>query len=285
MSDAHRRRLVLIAAAHLRVGARRLRALARGDDGALREWIANESGAALARARAHARADDARLTALGARFVALSDAAYPAPLLELTDPPPFLTVLGTDVRGGVAIIGSRDGNQSALTFAYELARALGEPVIAGLARGVDAAAHTGALDAGIATVAYVGTGIGVTYPAEHAALQQRIVASGGAIISERLPDEVVSRWALVRRDRLQAAHARAVVLVASDRDGGAMHTMRYARLLGRPRFVLEDAAMQLGDGNAVARAEGAVPLPFDVARACMVMRDRASSSSPAGDLR
>ncbi|MFN2461748.1 MAG: DNA-processing protein DprA, partial [Candidatus Velthaea sp.] len=102
--------------------------------------------------------------------------------------------------------------------------------------------------------------IAVTYPAEHAQLAGDIVRGGGALASERLPADSVTRWALVQRDRLQAAHARAVVLVESDLDGGAMHTMRFARELGRRRFAVASPA----SGNASELAGGAVALPWNV---------------------
>jgi DNA processing protein len=78
------------------------------------------------------------------------------------------------------------------------------------------------LDAGVQTVAYVGTGIARTLPPEHAELAGAIVGAGGALAAERAPQDGVTRWSLVRRDRLQAAHAGATVLVVSDADGGAM---------------------------------------------------------------
>jgi DNA processing protein len=139
------------------------------------------------------------------------------------------------------------------------------PIVSGLARGVDAAAHEGALAAGIPTYAYVGTGLGATYPPEHADLEERIVAGGGAVLSESLPDEAVTRWSLVRRDRLQAAHVAAIVLVQSDAEGGAMHAMTTARNLGRPRFAFEPPAGAFAAyaGNARAIAEGASALCWD----------------------
>ncbi len=120
------------------------------------------------------------------------------------------------------------------------------------------------MDGGASTIAYVGTGLGITYPPEHRALEDEIVARGGAIASERLPDEPLTKWSLIHRDRLQAAHARATVLIASEVDGGAMQTMRFAKDLGRPRFVLDASGANGYTGNARARADGAIPIPFDV---------------------
>ncbi len=254
---------MLLAAAHLRVGGRRLRALAAGDAGAVRDFITTDSARRLAQARSAARADAVTLERLGARIVRLNDSAYPTGLRDLRAPPAFLCVRGALPGGGVAIVGSRDAGPEACRFAYELARVLGRPVVSGLARGIDAAAHHGALAGGVPQIAYVGTGIARTYPPEHAALADEIVAGGGALASERLPDDDVTRWALTQRDRLQAAHAAAVVLVESDAAGGAMHTLRFAQELGRPRF----ACMRDVSGNRLALANGALPLSSNVSDA------------------
>ncbi|MFZ1124149.1 MAG: DNA-processing protein DprA [Candidatus Baltobacteraceae bacterium] len=260
--------LVLLAGAVLRVPARRLRALARGDDGALRDWIANESAQRLAEARRDARAALERVLAAGGRVVTLADPEYPAGVRELADPPAFLIVRGrlgrSPWREGVAIVGTREADEEATAMARALAGRSAGPVVSGLACGVDAAAHEGALAAGVATIAYVGNGLGATYPAEHRELEERIVEAGGAVASEMLPGEKATRWSLVRRDRLQAAHAAAVVLVQSELGGGAMHTMGFARELGRPRFALEPRAGGRYDGNARAIDEGAVALPWEL---------------------
>jgi DNA processing protein len=133
-------------------------------------------------------------------------------------------------------------------------------VVSGLARGIDAAAHRGALAGGRPQVAYVATGIAQTFPPEHAELAEEIVARGGALASERLPSDPVNRRALVQRDRLQAAHGSAVILIESESNGGAMHTLRFARELGRLRFACDVGA----SGNRVAIADGATPLTSNI---------------------
>lgn len=255
--------MTLLAATRLRVGARRLRALARGDADGVRTYIAGDSATRLAEARRDARADGATLDDLEARIIAIGDPAYPQALLDLRDPPAFLSVRGPLPDGGVAVIGSRDATARACAFAAELVATLRRPVVSGLARGVDAAAHRAAAGARLPQVAYVGTGLAHTYPPEHAELAAAILAAGGAIASERLPNDTVSRWALVRRDRLQAAHAQAVVLIESEIDGGAMHTLAFASECGRPRFAMEGDA----SGNRRAIADGAHALPWNSAQA------------------
>lgn len=262
---------MLLAAALLRVPGRRLRALALGDAAALQDWVANESATRLAEARRDARLALARLDSLGARLVSLRDAEYPAGLRDLRDPPPFLTVRGrlpakARWREGTAIVGTRTPDAAAREFARSLAATAPAPIVSGLALGIDAAVHAGALAAGAPTYAYVATGPGVTYPPEHAMLEERIIAGEGAILSELLPGETVTRWSLVRRDRLQAAHAAAIVLVASEAGGGAMHALRAAERLGRPRFALEPRGAGY-DGNVLALHGGAATLPWDAAAA------------------
>ncbi len=253
------RDLPLLAAWRLRVPSRALRPLARGDHAPLRAWLQSESALRLAEARRDAREDLALLERLGARLVTPVDPGWPPGFADLRDPPAFLAVRGTLAGRGVAIVGARDADDEACAFAHELAIRLGRTVVSGLARGIDAAAHRGALEARLPTIAYVGTGIARTYPPEHEALAEAIVAGGGALATENAPHDRATSWSLMRRDRLQAAHAAAVVLVVSDADGGAMHTMRFAEKLGRPRFALDRGA----SGNAAALAAGALPLPQD----------------------
>ncbi len=263
--------VVLLAAAYLHVPARRLRALLRGQERDLKEWVAEDSARKVAHARHEAKAALQRLKKIGGRLVAFGSEAYPPGLLDLEEPPAFLCVRGTLPQRGLAIVGSRTPPSEAAAYARELAARCEMAVVSGLAAGVDAAAHHGALDAGAPTLAYVGTGLGVTYPPENHALEEEVVSRGGAVASERLPDEPVTKWALVHRDRLQAAHANATVLVASEIDGGAMQTMRFARTLGRARFVLDAQGQPEYAGNVQARADGAIALPLDVKAALRIL--------------
>jgi DNA processing protein len=180
---------------------------------------------------------------------------------------------------GIAVIGSRTPPSEAAAFAYLLSFRLGDPIIAGLALGIDAAAHRGALSAGMPTVAFVGYGFGNTYPPEHEALEEAIVTAGGAIATLREPGQPVSEEALVERDRSQAEYARAVVLVCTELDGGAIQTMRFARELGRRRYAVVPPNDARGTpewaGNLRCLEEGATPLPFDVEKAMLQIRREA----------
>ena len=169
---------------------------------------------------------------------------------------------------GIAIVGSRTPPAQAAAFAYELASRVREPVIAGLAPGIDVAAHRGALAAGTPTVAFVAYGFGATDPPELAELEETIVKAGGAVATLLPPGTLISEESRVARDRLQAEHARAVVLICSEIEGGALHTMRFARELRRARFAIvppqEASGSPAWAGNVECIAEGAMPLPFEV---------------------
>jgi DNA processing protein len=178
--------------------------------------------------------------------------------------------------GGIAIVGSRTPPAEAVEFAYQLALRLGKPIVSGLAPGIDAAAHRGALTGGTPTVAFVGYGFGATDPPEHAELEAAIVSSGGAIATLLPPGTPATEESRIARDRLQAEYACAVVLVCTEIDGGAMHTMRFARELGRARFAVTPppAANESAQwaGNLCCIAEGAMPLLLDVDAAIRALR-------------
>lgn len=183
-----------------------------------------------------AREED-RLSRTGASFVHSRSPEYPPLLREIHDPPIGLYRNGTYTCGDpcVAIVGSRKttlyGQTVAKRFGEELARA-GFCVVSGLARGIDTAAHEGALAAGGRTVAVLGAGLDIVYPPENLDLYRRIAASG-AVLSEfpygRKPD----RQSFAMRNRIVSGMSRAVIVVESDEDGGAMITARFAGEQGR----------------------------------------------------
>ncbi|HTU83788.1 MAG TPA: DNA-processing protein DprA [Candidatus Acidoferrales bacterium] len=208
--------------------------------------------------------------------VAPDDPDFPAGLLALPDRPSRLWVRGRLPLGGIAVVGSRRPPPRANAFAFEFARRCGEPVVSGLALGIDAAAHRGAMAGGNPTLAYVPYGFGCTYPPENAALEDAIVRSGGGVATEIPPLGPATDDAFVARDRLQAAHARAVVLVSSEIAGGAMQTVRIAAALQKPVFAVAPPSNAQGrrewEGNQRALADGANPLPFDVDEALRRIR-------------
>jgi DNA processing protein len=140
----------------------------------------------------------------------------------------------------VAIVGARAcsgyGAQVARTLAREIAAA-GVTVVSGLARGVDAEAHRGALDANGRTVAVLGCGIDRDYPAAHAELARRIV-EGGGIVSEYEPGVEPAPWRFPARNRIIAALADAVVIVEARSRSGALITVDLAMEIGRPIYAV-----------------------------------------------
>ena len=163
---------------------------------------------------------------------------WPARLDHLGEP-----AAGLWVRGGaaalmgpaVAVVGARRATPGALLVARDLGRdlaALGVSVISGMARGVDGAAHVGALDGAGVTVAVLGCGIDLCYPAEHRTLRDRIIESG-CVVSEDAGDAPPLAWRFPRRNRLIAALAEAVVVVEATVKSGALSTARWAADLGR----------------------------------------------------
>jgi DNA processing protein len=177
---------------------------------------------------------------------------------ELSDPPSEQLysrgdrVLEAIAAPTIAIVGARAcssyGAQVAHCFAHDLAAA-GVTVLSGLARGIDAQAHRGALDAGGLTLAVLGCGIDRDYPAAHAKLAKRIAASGG-IVSEYEPGVEPAPWRFPARNRLIAALAEAVVVVEARERSGALITVDLAMELGRPIYAVPgEITSRLSDGT------------------------------------
>ena len=109
-------------------------------------------------------------------------------------------------------------------------------MISGLAYGIDRIVHEWCLNVGIPTVSILGTGILATYPAKHSGLADQIIAAGGLLVSEYMPQQGPSAENFVWRNRLQAALGRAVIPAEWAKKSGTAHTVRFARKLGRPVF-------------------------------------------------
>ena len=192
-----------------------------------------------------AKAEDeiAKIQKLGGRLLVLGEDDYPPLLAELPDPPAALSVLGEPrhlAARAVALVGARNasinGQRVAATLASDLARA-GLCVVSGLARGVDAAAHVAALDAGGLTVAAVAGGIDKPYPSENASLQRRIAEAGAVLAEAPLGTEPQSKH-FPRRNRLIAGLALGVVVVEAAPKSGSLITARLALEQGRELFAV-----------------------------------------------
>lgn len=187
--------------------------------------------------------EEERMAKSGADFIITRDPAYPRLLKEIHDPPIGLYRKGCYdfAHPCVAIVGSRRttlyGQNIAKKFGAELAR-LGFCVVSGLARGIDTAAHDGALSVGGKTAAVLGTGIDIIYPPENLALYRRIETEGGAILSEFPFGRRADRQSFAMRNRIVAGMCQATIVVESDVDGGAMITARFAGENGRLIFAV-----------------------------------------------
>ncbi len=179
----------------------------------------------------------------GTRLVTWTDAAYPRLLRDTADAPPLLFVQGDAGLLGlpqIAIVGSRnatpDGRETARRFATYLA-SRGFCITSGLAEGVDAAAHAGALDAGGATIAVCGTGLDRVYPARHVELAERI-RTAGALVSEFPPDTPPLRANFPRRNRIISGLSLGTLVVEAGVTSGSLITARLAAEQGREVFAI-----------------------------------------------
>jgi DNA processing protein len=193
---------------------------------------------------ASARVDHelSQLATLGASLCAWDEPGYPVPLRAIADPPLVLAVLGTlpTDTGAVAIVGARRASGYGRRVAEELARglaAVGLTVSSGLATGIDAAAHAGALAAGGRTVAVLATGLDRVYPPWHAELSRRVAASG-ALVTEFACGTPPLPHHFPRRNRLISGLALGTVVVEAAPRSGSLITARYALEQGREVFAV-----------------------------------------------
>ncbi|MEK6638032.1 MAG: DNA-processing protein DprA [Pseudomonadota bacterium] len=173
---------------------------------------------------------------LGARYLFLGQGLYPSLLAEIDSAPPALIVRG-DLslleRPAIAIVGARNASAAACRFARDLARGLADEgvlIVSGLARGIDSAAHQGALDGGTAGV--IASGIDITYPPENKALQEQI-ATRGLLIAEQPPGREPLARHFPYRNRIIAGMALGTVVVEAAPKSGSLITARLAAEAGR----------------------------------------------------
>jgi DNA processing protein len=183
----------------------------------------------------------AKVAKLGGRHLFIDDPAYPALLVALDDAPPVLTLRGNVAllqRTAVAMVGARNASAAACRFARQLAYELadeGIAVVSGLARGVDTAAHVGAIGqdgAGGGTIGVIAGGLDVAYPPENAALQERI-ANEGLLIAEQPPGVEPRARHFPYRNRIIAGLAVGTVVVEAAPRSGSLITARLAGEAGR----------------------------------------------------
>lgn len=201
-----------------------------------RAWLSSPDPAAIA-------PDLAWLEQPGRHLLTLDDPRYPSLLAAVDDPPPALFVQGDPARLSdlqIAMVGSRNPTASGRRTAREFAGYLtagGITITSGLAIGIDAACHQGALDAGGRTVAVTGTGLDRVYPARHRELAHRI-AQEGALVSEFPPGTPPSRGNFPRRNRIISGLALGTLVVEAAVQSGSLITARLAAEQGREVFAI-----------------------------------------------
>ncbi|GEO97929.1 DNA-processing protein DprA [Methylobacterium haplocladii] len=190
---------------------------------------------------------------LGVRFLVTGEDAYPRSLQATDAAPPLIAVRGSlDVlaKPAFAIVGSRNASAAGMTFTERLARGLGEAglvVVSGLARGIDAAAHKASLQSG--TVAVLAGGHDKIYPANHAALVQKILDGGGALVAEMPMGWEPRGRDFPRRNRIISGLGLGTLVVEAARRSGSLITARYALEQGREVFAVPGSPLD-------PRAEG-----------------------------
>ena len=215
---------------------------------------------------------------LAVRTLELGAPDYPAALAALRDAPRRLFVRGGalgDPARSVAIVGARAATSYGRTLAERLARDLaahGVTVVSGLARGIDAAAHEGALAGGGRTLAVLASAVDQVTPATHAALARR-VEGAGALVSEVATGGPFGRGAFVKRNRIIAALSAATVVVEAGATSGALATAEAARALGRALFAVPADVDRPG-------AQGTLALLRAGARVCADAGDVLAALAP-----
>ena len=208
---------------------------------ALPEMAARGGGKGQVAPEALVRDEVTAVRAANARYLFHDDPAFPALLAEMHNAPPILTIRGDLTllqKPAVAIVGARNASAAAISLARQFGRELaqqGRLVVSGLARGIDAAAHEGALAAKEgegATAAIIASGIDVTYPPEHANLQDRI-ASEGLLIAEQPAGTQPQARHFPSRNRIIAGMAAGTVVVEAAPKSGSLITARIAADAGR----------------------------------------------------
>jgi DNA processing protein len=208
-------------------------------------------------------ADFRRLEASGARLLFIGDAEYPGLLREITDPPPLLFARGAPLPAApaIALVGARRASRAGLEAARVLASGLaaaGVCVVSGFARGVDAAAHRAALEAGGPTVALFGCGVDVCYPAEQKGLLESLLASGTALSEFPLGDDP-EPWHFPVRNRLIAGLSRIVCVVEAATMSGSLITARCAAGYGRDVAAVPGSILApLAAGSNALLKDGAI---------------------------
>jgi DNA processing protein len=245
-------RAVLVLASLRGITPRKLMEVAteRGSASATLAWIkegraGSDNDVAFANELDPAEIESA-VAACGARVVSWGSPEYPAQLTTIHDPPAAIFVVGAappDLTRAVAVVGARACSGLGRDIARDVGRSLalaGVVVVSGAARGIDFAAHEGALSAGGCTLAVMGSGIGSVYPASSRRLVARI-AERGTVLSEYPPGTPPTPWSFPARNRIVAGLARATVVVEGANGSGSLITAEHAMEFGHDVYAVPGA--------------------------------------------
>jgi len=207
------------------------------------------------------------------KVISLDDKGYPAILKEIHSAPKVLYVRGEILQEGqvaVAIVGSRVASHYGLTasqkLGYELA-SRGVVVVSGLARGIDSAAHKGAIKAHGKTIAVLGSGLAEVYPPENRKLADEIVESGGALVSEFPMETEPLSWHFPRRNRIISGLSLGVVVVEAAKNSGALITADFALEQNREVFAVPgmiDAKTSFGTNELIKQGAKLIQTADDI---------------------
>ncbi|GHT96500.1 DNA processing protein DprA [Spirochaetia bacterium] len=199
----------------------------------------------------------------GIRYVPYVSSDYPPLLRELFDPPPVLFYRGClpdQALPMAAVVGTRRPSGPAAAQAYAIAQGFawaGVPVVSGLALGIDAMAHRGAVEGGGLTIAVLGSGLDEVYPRTNRMLARRIIETGGALVSEYPPGTGPMKWHFPARNRIIAGLSRGTVIVEAPARSGALITAQFALEQGRDLWVASmGVASPTGEGTRKLAADG-----------------------------
>ncbi len=193
-----------------------------------------------ARAVDNAKRRAQELSLSNVSIVFQGDRDFPPQLNDLSNTPRWLFVqggIGVLSRRSISVVGSRRASQEGVWLTRYVGHWLSEfgaPTVSGLADGIDQEIHSASIDAGVPTIAFLGTGIFTEYPKGSDRLRRTIIDSGGAIATEYLIKEGYSAANFVRRNRLQAALSKLLIPTEWAVKSGTAHTVRYAHDLARP---------------------------------------------------
>jgi DNA processing protein len=232
------------------------------------------------------------IAALGIRVLPYTHPDYPPPLAEIYDPPVVLFLRGELSAAdafSIGIVGSRRATAYGRDVAERLARELAEvgfTIVSGLARGVDTAAHAGALSAGGRTVGVLGCGVDIAYPASNRGLIERM-AKEGAVLSEFAPGTTPDAWRFPARNRIISGLSKGVLIIESPENSGAMITINYALEQGREVFAVPgnvETGLNAGCHRLLREGACLVEKAQDVLEAFGMAALKPKADAPAVDL-